>query len=329
VPWTLLAGIGTVESNNGQTTLPGVRSGQNGFGAAGPMQIGIEGASGNTWGGTPIHPASQAVAGVATDENGDGTANVYDPPDAIAGAARYLLEFGVQSNPSAAIFAYNHLQSYVQSVLMYAGQYAGGNFSVASAQLPAANSAAGCVQAAGGVPAVQAPTQAVATAISFAEQQLGKPYLWGGTGPDAFDCSGLMMMAFRTAGINIARTSQAQWGTETRVPASQVQPGDLVFFAGADGTVTDPGHVGLVIGNGKMIEAYATGFPIRISSYTNRGAIGFTEPWAGAKGTPPSSPPSPGGTASPGSTGTGTPPAPTGGIPIPGSAVSPSSPATR
>ena len=339
VPWTILAGIGTVESNNGQTTLPGVRNGQNGFGAAGPMQIGIEGASGNTWGGTPIHPASQAVAGVATDENGDGTANVYDPPDAIAGAAKYLLEFGVQSNPSAAIFAYNHLQSYVQSVLMYAGQYAGGNFSVASAQLPAANSAAGCVQAAGGVPAVQAPTQAVATAISYAEQQLGKPYLWGGTGPDAFDCSGLMMMAYRTAGINIARTSQAQWATETRVPASQVQPGDLVFFAGADGTVTDPGHVGLVVGNGKMIEAYATGFPIRISSYANRGAIGFTEPWAGAKGTPPSGSASPGGTvspggtASPGGTGTGTgtpgsPPAPTGGIPIPGSAVS-SPPATR
>jgi len=148
-----------------------------------------------------------------------------------------------------------------------------------------------------------------------------------------------MMMAFRTAGINIARTSQAQWATETRVPASQVQPGDLAFFAGADGTVTDPGHVGLVIGNGKMIEAYATGFPIRISSYANRGAIGFTEPWAGAKGTPPASPPSPGGTASPGSTaspggtgtGTGTPgspPAPTGGIPIPGSAVS-SPPTTR
>src|SRR2546430_9696192 len=170
VPWTILAGIGTVESNNGQTTLPGVRSGQNGFGAAGPMQIGIQGASGNTWGGAPTHPASQVVAGVATDENGDGTANVYDPPDAIAGAAKYLLEFGVQNNPSSAIFAYNHLQSYVQSVLMYAGQYAGGNFSVVSAQIPAANAAAGCVQAAGGLPAVQAPTQAVATAISFAER---------------------------------------------------------------------------------------------------------------------------------------------------------------
>ena len=78
--------------------------------------------------------------------------------------------------------------------------------------------------------------------------------------------------------------------------------------------MTDPGHVGLVIGGGKIIEAYATGFPVRISSYANRGAIGFTEPWAGAKGTTPAS------TASPGA-----PPVPTGGIPIPGALISPSS----
>jgi len=286
VPWTILAGIGTVESDNGQTTLPGVHSGSNAFGAAGPMQIGIGGAAGDAWGGAAIHPASQVVSGVATDEDGDGIASVYDPADAIAGAARYLLEFGVQTNPSAAIFAYNHLQSYVQSVLYYAGQYAGGNFAVASAQMPSGSSAAGCVQTTGGVPAVQAPTAAVATAIAFAQQQLGKPYLWGGTGPDAFDCSGLVMMAYRAAGINILRTSEQQWASEQRVPASQVQPGDLVFFAGADGTPTDPGHVGLVIGGGKMIEAYATGFPIRIASYLNRGAIGFTQPWADASGKP-------------------------------------------
>jgi cell wall-associated NlpC family hydrolase len=276
VPWPILAGIGTVESDNGRTSLPGVTSGQNGFGAAGPMQIGIMGASGNTWGGAPIHAASETVAGVATDEDGDGVANVYDPADAIAGAAKYLLEFQVQTDPAAAIFAYNHLQSYVQSVLFYAGAYAGGQFQVVSATMPAPNTVAGCTSAT--VPVVSAPSQAVATAIGYAEAQLGKPYLWGGTGPDAFDCSGLVMMAYRAAGINIQRTSEAQWASETRIPASQAQPGDLVFFAGADGTPTNPGHVGLVIGHGQMIEAYATGFPIRIASYTGRNPIGFTRP---------------------------------------------------
>jgi len=268
VPWTILAGIGTVESDNGQTTLPGVHSGSNAFGAAG-----------NVWGGLPVHPASEVVNGVATDEDGGRNASVYDPADAIAGAAKYLLEAQVTTNPSAAIFAYNHLQSYVQSVLYYAGAYAGGKYSVVSADMPSGSSAAGCATTAGGVPQVMAPNQAVATAIAYAEQQLGKPYQWGATGPDAFDCSGLVMMAYRAAGIDIARTSQVQWTTEQQIPASQVQPGDLVFFAGADGTPTSPGHVGLVIGNGQMIEAYATGFPIRIASYTNRDPIGFTQPW--------------------------------------------------
>src|SRR5579859_2272801 len=287
VPWTILAGIGTVESNNGQSTLPGVHSGQNGFGAAGPMQIGIGGQAGNVWGGLPVHPASEVVNGVATDEDGGPNADVYDPADAIAGAAKYLLEFQVQTNPAAAIFAYNHLQSYVQSVLYYAGLYAGGKYSVVSARMPSGSQAAGCTGTAGGVvaggvPAINAPNQVVAAAIGYAEQQLGKPYLFGGTGPDAFDCSGLVMMAYRTAGINLERTSQARWSSEVRVPAAQVQPGDLVFFAGADGTPTSPGHVGLVIGGGKMIEAYATGFPIRVSTYANRDPIGFTRPWAGA-----------------------------------------------
>ena len=65
----------------------------------------------------------------------------------------------------------------------------------------------------------------VATAISYAREQLGKPYLWGGTGPDAFDCSGLMMMAYRAAGINIPRTSEDQWAWGPKISASQVEPG--------------------------------------------------------------------------------------------------------
>jgi cell wall-associated NlpC family hydrolase len=90
------------------------------------------------------------------------------------------------------------------------------------------------------------------------------------------------MMAYRTAGIEIPRTSQQQWAAGSPITSSQVQPGDLVFFAGADGTPAAPGHVGLVIGSGLMIEAYATGFPIRIAPYADRDPIGFTRPWASA-----------------------------------------------
>ncbi|HEY5989620.1 MAG TPA: NlpC/P60 family protein [Streptosporangiaceae bacterium] len=273
VPWVVLAGIGKVESDHGRTTLPGVRSGANAFGAAGPMQIGIGGAAGNTWGGPPVHPAGLRVAGVATDANSDGSASVYDPADAIAGAARYLLGHGVLSDPAGAVFAYNHLASYVQAVLSWAGAYAQGGFTV-SAVTTAMQ--AQCASTAGD----QVPNQAVATVIAFARQQLGKPYLWGGTGPDAFDCSGLMMMAYRTAGVSIPRTSQQQWLWGPRVTAGHEQPGDLVFFAGADGTRASPGHVGMVIGHGLMIEAFSTGFPIRIAPYGNRAPVGFTRPGA-------------------------------------------------
>jgi peptidoglycan DL-endopeptidase CwlO len=272
VPWVILAGIGKVESDDGQSTLPGVHSGANAFGAAGPMQIGIGGAAGNQWGGAPVHPASEKVNGVATDANGDGVASVYEPADAIAGAAKYLLEHGVLDNVDQAIFAYNHLESYVQAVLYWAGVYARGGYTVSPVTLA---SAPECLPGVG-----QAPNDATATAIAFAEQQLGKPYQWGGTGPDSFDCSGLVMMAYRAAGIDIPRTSQQQWAWGPRISASQVQPGDLVFFVGSDGTVKSPGHVGLVIGGGLMIEAYATGFPIRIAPYGDRDPVGFTRPWA-------------------------------------------------
>jgi peptidoglycan DL-endopeptidase CwlO len=311
VPWTLLAGIGEVESNHGRSTLPGVHSGANAFGAAGPMQIGIGGAAGNTWGGAPVHPASVPVSGVATDFNHDGVASVYEPADAIAGAAKYLLQHGVLSDASAAIFAYNHLTTYVQAVLHWAGLYAGGAFTLTAAT-PAPQQ---CLNGTGTVSS-QVPNQAVATAIAFARAQIGKPYQWGGTGPDAFDCSGLVMMAYRAAGISIPRTSQQQWLWGPRIPPGHEVPGDLVFFAGSDGTALAPGHVGLVIGHGQMIEAYATGFPIRIAPYGPGGApgdtnpVGFTRPWGHSgvtlTGQQVSGPPVPPGAAGLG-TGTGQP----------------------
>jgi peptidoglycan DL-endopeptidase CwlO len=277
IPWTILAGIGTEESLNGQSTLPGVHSGTNSAGAAGPMQIGVGGAAGDQW------------ASLATNEDGGSTASVYDPADAIAGAAKYLIQHGIQSNVQGAIFAYNHADWYVQAVLNYASEYAAGGYTVSAVNLD--SSATTCTDATM-LASMTSPNAAVTTAIDFAEQQLGKPYLLGGTGPDSFDCSGLVMMAYRAAGIYIERTSQEQWASEPKVPASQVQPGDLVFFIGSDGTPAtpghpvEPGHVGLVIGNGEMIEAYGSGFPIRISSYGkstsppgDQTVVGFTRPW--------------------------------------------------
>jgi len=124
---------------------------------------------------------------------------------------------------------------------------------------------------------------AAATAIAYARAQLGKPYIWGGpTAPGTaggFDCSGLTQAAYRAAGVNIPRTSQDQWATLPHVPSPQ--PGDLVFFPGADGTWAAPGHVALVIGGGQMIQAYATGTPIEISPLNGDGAggiVGYARP---------------------------------------------------
>ena len=119
-----------------------------------------------------------------------------------------------------------------------------------------------------------------AEAIAYARGQLGRPYQWGGTGPYSFDCSGLVQQAYAHAGVQIARTSQAQWATEPHV--SSPRPGDLVFYPGADGTWASPGHVALVVGGGQMIEAYGTGYPIR-QVPIRPGMVGFTQPWGSAR----------------------------------------------
>jgi len=87
------------------------------------------------------------------------------------------------------------------------------------------------------------------------------------------------MMAYRAAGIIIPRTSQQQWAYGKRIPASQAQPGDLVFFAGSDGTMTAPGHVGIVLRNGFMIDAPQSGENVQIQPYANQPHLaGFTNP---------------------------------------------------
>jgi cell wall-associated NlpC family hydrolase len=108
-----------------------------------------------------------------------------------------------------------------------------------------------------------APVQA---AVSYAVAQLGKPYQWGATGPGAFDCSGLVMMAYRAGGISIPRTTFQQVLVGAPVYGlNTLLPGDLLFSAGSDGTATDPGHVGMYMGSGLVIEAPESGEPVMIT----------------------------------------------------------------
>ncbi|MFE2988420.1 NlpC/P60 family protein [Streptomyces sp. NPDC059262] len=105
----------------------------------------------------------------------------------------------------------------------------------------------------------KAPDSRTAAAIAYAYNALGSPYVWGATGPNSFDCSGLTQAAYRSAGISLPRTTYSQINAGPRIPRSQLQPGDLVFF------YSGISHVGLYIGNGKMIHAPNPSAPVRIA----------------------------------------------------------------
>ncbi|OEJ33360.1 C40 family peptidase [Streptomyces subrutilus] len=108
-----------------------------------------------------------------------------------------------------------------------------------------------------------------ARAVAFAHGAIGKPYVWGSTGPGSFDCSGLTQAAWRSAGVSLPRTTYTQINAGRRVSRDQLAPGDLVFFYSG---VT---HVGLYIGNGQMIHAPRPGSTVRMAPIDSM-------PWAGA-----------------------------------------------
>ncbi|MFF0112201.1 C40 family peptidase [Streptomyces prasinus] len=97
-------------------------------------------------------------------------------------------------------------------------------------------------------------------ALAFARAQIGKPYVWGATGPGSYDCSGLTQGAWRAAGVSLPRTTYDQVEAGTTVTVSQAQPGDLVFF------YDDITHVGVYVGNGMMIHAPKPGTYVREES---------------------------------------------------------------
>jgi len=116
----------------------------------------------------------------------------------------------------------------------------------AAAQLNAGNSGGGSSSAGGGFTG----SGRAAKAVQYALAQVGDRYVAAASGPSAFDCSGLTMTAWRQAGVSLPHYSRSQYSVTRRVPLSQAQPGDLVFYFGR-GTH----HVGMYIGNGKMVHA--------------------------------------------------------------------------
>ncbi|WP_030373126.1 C40 family peptidase [Streptomyces rimosus] len=99
-----------------------------------------------------------------------------------------------------------------------------------------------------------------AKALAFARAQMGKPYVWGATGPNSYDCSGLTQAAWKAAGVSLPRTTWDQVKTGDRVATKDLKPGDLVFF------YNDISHVGMYIGDGKMIHAPKPGASVRVES---------------------------------------------------------------
>jgi cell wall-associated NlpC family hydrolase len=238
LPWSVLAGIGEVESRHGTSGLPGVRSGANFAGAQGPMQF-----------------EPTAFAQYAVNADPGKPLSPFDPADAIYTAAAMLCAKGARGgSPSGieqAVFAYNHASWYVSDVMSRAARYA-----------------------------AQGSSHIAATAITFARAQLGKPYQWGAVGPGSYDCSGLVQAAYAAAGIHLARTTY-QWQQDGPViQLSQIQPGDLLFSAGSDGTPTNPGHVVLYLGHGQVIQAPHTGTDVQIDPVDLASIVVATRPAA-------------------------------------------------
>jgi len=251
LPWSVLAAIGTVESANGTSTLPGVTSGMNYAGiAAGPMQM---------------EPGTFAEYSLPVPPGGADPPSVYDPTDAVYATVRDLCASGARNGADlpGAVWAYNHSDTYVAQVLALAQGYS---------QSPAETVAAGT---AGGI------------AVDWALAQVGTPYIWGGETPGVgFDCSGLVQAAYKVAGVALPRTAQAQYDAGPLLPAgAALLAGDLVFLGAGPNQIT---HVGLVVAPGQMVDAPHTGAQVRLEAFpATIGAgwggdvvVGFTRPAA-------------------------------------------------
>jgi hypothetical protein len=237
LPWTLLAAIGTIESDNDQSNLPGVHSGANAAGAEGPMQF---------------EPGTFSAYDEPVPPGGAVPASPYDPTDAVYAAARLLCADGGAGGAdlSRAVYAYNHSTAYVAHVLALAESYA--TVSTGDTSTLAAVSGAG------------------ALAVSWALSQIGTPYIWGGETPGVgFDCSGLVQAAYAVAGVSLPRVAQDQYDATPKLASDAgLEPGDLVFFGGGPDSIDHVGlFVGVIGGQYVMVDAPHTGADVRAEDF--------------------------------------------------------------
>ncbi len=239
LPWTVLAAIGTVESDNGQSTLPGVHEGNNAAGAQGPMQF---------------EPATFASYDQPVPPGGAAPPSPYDPTDAVYAAARLLCANGASGGAdiAGAVFAYNHSATYVAQVLALAQSYAG--------------------------PTSGTPGDGGAVAVEWALTQIGTPYVWGGESQGVgFDCSGLVQAAYKAAGVPLPRVAQDQYDATQKLGAgAPLVPGDLVFFGSGPRGIDHVGlFVGIVGGRDVMVDAPYTGANVRAEAFPDTAGASF------------------------------------------------------
>ena len=137
-------------------------------------------------------------------------------------------------------------------------------------RLAAAQAAQAAPAPAPAVPAVSGGRGGAA--VRYAMAQVGDAYVWGATGPSAYDCSGLTMMAWAQAGVGLPHSSSAQQGSGRRVPESDLQPGDLVFY------YSPVHHVGMYIGNGQIVHAANPSSGVTVAGLHSMPYMGATRP---------------------------------------------------
>lgn len=199
--------------------------------------------------------------------------NVWDPKDAIPAQARYDCDLAqaVKGIPGDAV----PLMLAAYNAGPYAVLAAGGIPPFAETRNYVSRILALVNQMTVPVPMINdGSLRSRALAVAMAQQ--GKPYQWGGAGPDLFDCSGLVIWSYQQVGLSgLPHSSQMLWDQLPHVDAAQAQYGDLVFAMPNENGVPGPGHVGFYLGNGQMLDAPHTGAVVRVEAIKGWSIVGF------------------------------------------------------